>query len=210
MILYIFILVKQRRMPMHQHTIDDPYGLFPKGNDNELNMMILERVITGQAKSDQLIGLSKKALAKIDRVIEDERNRRNILVAYYLERYKTVAIDSHILQMCTAWESLQPNRDKEKTEKAMKAKETENAQKAEKAMKAKQDRIRDRHIAAEAKAIKKMQAWCAKENSLLVKRLCRVESSDWAAQLFALPEPGDDSDDDCPYEMVSSSDEEEF
>ena len=78
------------------------------------------------------------------------------------------------------------------------------------AMKAKQDRIRDRHIAAEAKAIKKMQAWCAKENSLLVKRLRRVESSDWAAQLFAPPEPGDDSDDDCPYVIVSSSDEEEF
>jgi hypothetical protein len=35
----------------------------------------------------------------------------------------------------------------------------------------------------------------------------RVKPSDWAAQLFAPPEPGDDSDDDCPYEMVSSDDE---
>jgi len=173
----------------------------------ELNKRILERVITGQAKLDQLIGFSKQELAEIVHVIKDERAHRDSLVAYYQERAKTCTIGSHILQMCAEWESTQADRDKEKEEKTIAAMKAMKAEKAKKAIKAKQDRARDRLIAAEAKAIKKKQAWCAKENILLHKRLCRVEPSDWAAQLFAPPEPGDDSDDDCEYVEVSSDDE---
>ena len=60
--------------------------------------------------------------------------------------------------------------------------------------------------------IAQAQKMCTKESVMLHLRLLRNKDSsesDWAAQLFALPEPGDDSDDDCPYETVSSSDEEE-
>jgi hypothetical protein len=187
--------------------MDDVYRLFQTGTDRGLNELIFERVLTGQAKPDQFIGLSKRTLAEIDRVIENERTHRDSQVAYYQERAKKCTIDSYILKMCTTWKSTQANRDKEKAEKAMAAMKAMEAEKAMAAMKAKQDRARDRLIAAEAKAIKKKQAWCAKENRLLGARLCRVEPSDWAAQLFAPPEPGDDSDEDCPYVAVSSDDE---
>ena len=203
----VYFLVLNRRMPLHLRNIVDVYRLLATGTYCQLNELTLERVIIGQAKSNQLIGFSEEVLAKIDRVIKDERTRRDSLVANYQEHAKRFTIDPHILQMCAEWKSTQADRDKEKEEETMAARKAMKAEKAKKAIKAKQDRARDRLIAAEAKAIKKKQAWCAKENRLLGKRLCRVEPSDWAAQLFAPPEPGDDSDDECEYVEVSSDDE---